>query len=339
MTLWSSPWPAHPATVFTDLASSRGFTACDTPVADLPCHRRRRSLIALAGVAAPWLGACSHLATEAEGRGHDAATGTALEPSAWQARLSQADVLLLGERHDNPHHHHTRGQWLAAMPGAIVVAEHLPRGARVRWAADGTVLAALEAAGFESKSWGWPVHQGLFTPLARSGQRLWGGNAPRDAVRRVAREGEAALPEALAASLRRAALTPEAQASLDADLLLGHCGQLPAARLPGMRWAQRARDAAMGQSLLDALDVGARPAVLVAGNGHVRQDWGVGQWLRAQRPGLRVLSVVMAEFSEADAAAPGLTQAGREATAADLLWLTPGVPGRGDPCAGLVMPR
>jgi uncharacterized iron-regulated protein len=42
--------------------------------------------------------------------------------------------------------------------------------------------------------------------------------------------------------------------------------------LPGMRLAQRARDAAMLAALENAPG---RPAILVAGNGHVRKDYGI----------------------------------------------------------------
>ncbi|NDY90270.1 ChaN family lipoprotein [Ideonella livida] len=294
-----------------------------------------------------------------EGQGYEAATGRPLDPTAWQARLAQADVLLLGERHDNALHHTLRGRWIAALPHAQVVAEHLPQGGTVVWPTapnlpeqqeapsgprEAAWLAALTAAGFEPQAWGWPLHQGLMAPLAQAGVPVRGGNLPRALARRIAREGEAALPPALAASLARAPLSGGALASLQAALVQGHCGQLPVARLPAMVAAQRARDAAMGQSLLAAWDAGARPAVLVAGNGHVRTDWGVPVWLRAQRPGLRVLSVVMSEVGEGESnhPLPGTLppQApGSEGAAADLLWLAPAPAGREDPCQGLNLPR
>ena len=293
------------------------------------CRARRRCLAvlstwpALASVAGCATG--SRLAPGAQGRWLDAATGQALTAEqAWQ-RWRHSDLLLLGERHDNPQHQAWRGQWLAGLPDAIVVAEHLPSGARVVWGRD--TQASLVAAGFDAKSWRWPLHQGLFEPLQAAGVALWGGNAERDAVRAVARQGVAAMPAQLAAALAGADLAPGAQASLEADLQRGHCGQLPEERLPGMRWAQRARDAAMGLALLAAREAGARPAVLVAGNGHVRRDWGVAQWLAARQPALRVLSVGLLEEGESTREQPY-----------DLLWVTPALPTRPDPCVTLVMP-
>ena len=111
--------------------------------------------------------------------------------------------------------------------------------------------------------------------------------------------------------------------ALDRDLLDGHCGHLSAARLPAMRAAQRARDASMALALQAS---GGRPAVLVAGNGHVRTDQGVALLLRALPGRPQVLCVGFGE--------PGWSAAGAPYTH---LWITPPVR-RGDPCAGFRMP-
>lgn len=264
--------------------------------------------------------------------------------------LRQADIVLLGERHDNPAHHRLRGQWLYSLRGssAVVVAEHLTLGRQVDAAAAAQdLLPALQAAGFDARGWAWPLHRPLFEPLFSPvlaagltpklppSLPLWGGNLPREAARDIARRGEAAWDEhlgpTLAQRLRDAPLPPPAQAALDQALIDGHCGQLPAARVPAMRAAQRARDAAMAQALLQAHAAGARPVVLVAGNGHVRRDHGVPQLLAAWAPGLTVVSVVLDE----QGAGPEVLAA---AGPADVRWTTPGVPSRNDPCAGMTLP-
>lgn len=252
----------------------------------------------------------------------DTATGRALAFDEVLARLRASEQVLLGELHDNPWHHAARARVLQALGrGVPVVAEHLPRGAPVGWA--GGVEAGLVAAGFDAKGWGWPLHRPLFDAVAASGARLTGGNASRELVRRVAREGRAAVPADLLALLDASPLAPEAQAALDADLVAGHCGQLPASRLDGMRWAQRVRDASMRQAMDEArAATGAASVVLLAGNGHVRRDYGVPQL----QPARRSLSVVFLEEGTEAAADP-----------ADLHWITPRAE-RGDPCAGLKMP-
>lgn len=257
-------------------------------------------------------------------------------PAQLLQAMRQADVVLLGELHDNPRHHQRRGELLAALRGsrAVVVAEHLAAGRQVQPGARGAaLLPALQAAGFEAQGWAWPLHAPLFEAVQAAGLPLQGGNLPREQVRQVARDGEAAWPEALRPLLRAAPLAPAAQARLDQDLLDSHCGQLPASRVPAMRAAQRLRDAAMAQALLQAHAGGARPAVLVAGNGHVRCDLGVPQLLAQAAPGLRVLAVGFVD------AVPARAAAGAAGEVADgglytHRWSTP-APQRGDPCAAM----
>ena len=159
----------------------------------------------------------------------------------------------------------------------------------------------------------------------RSGAPLTGGNAPRDLVRLVARNGDDAVPGELRPLLAGAPLAPAARAALEADLVQGHCGHLAGPRLQTMQSAQRVRDAWMWLALRDAAAAGARPAVLVAGNGHVRTDYGVPQLIAALQPHARVASVGFGETGDAADGAPYT-----------YLWITPRAQ-RDDPCA--TMPK
>jgi uncharacterized iron-regulated protein len=256
----------------------------------------------------------------------DTASGRSVSRAELLQALRAADVVLLGELHDNPRHHVLRGELLAALgatpadggPPPSVVAEHLDRGRRVNFGND--VLGSLQGAGFDAKAWDWPLHEPLFAHIARAGLPLTGGNASLDTVRRVAREGLAAAPAELRPLLDAAPLPPAAQATLDQALVDGHCGRLPASRLPGMRAAQRVRDAAMWLALREA---GTRPAVLLAGNGHVRLDHGVPQIAAALQPQTRIVSVGFGEFG---------TPA--EPAAHHYIWTTARAV-REDPCANL----
>jgi uncharacterized iron-regulated protein len=229
----------------------------------------------------------------------DTASGRPISRAELLQVLRAADFVLLGELHDNPRHHVLRGELLAALgtkaadgsPLPAVVAEHLDRGRRATFGKD--VLSSLQGAGFDATGWDWPMHEPLFAALARAGLPLSGGNAPRDIVRRVAREGLAVAPTELRTVLDAAPLAPAAQTALDQALVDGHCGRLPATRLPNMRAAQRVRDASMWLALRET---GTRPTVLLAGNGHVRRDHGVPQIAAALQPQARVVSVGFGEF-------------------------------------------
>lgn len=289
----------------------------------------RRHWLALAATGT--LGACAGMPAADPDHIVDTATGRLLTPDDVARRLREVDVALLGELHDNPHHHARRALLLAGFDTPVpVVAEHLPRGAQPPLRADmsGEALRQiLEADGFDAKGWRWPLHEPLFLAIARGGHRLSGGNLDRETARRLARDGPALMPADLAPWVDAAPLPMAARAALELDLRQGHCGQLSPARTPGMLAAQRARDAAMAQALWlqrERRDPVNRPlpVVLLAGNGHVRQDYGVPAMLAPRLARARMLSVGFLE----PAADSGLAQ-----LPFDIAWTTPPAP-RDDPC-------
>lgn len=257
----------------------------------------------------------------------EVSSGREISRTELLAQARQSDFLLLGEIHDNPHHHRRRAELIAGLAPKAIVAEQLDEDRRTDWArAPGETLEKrLSAAGFDAAGWQWPLHEPLFAGLAKAQIDVVGANINRNLARRIVREGSPALPAPVAAALSANPLSPGAEATLDADLLDNHCGQLPASRVPGMRLAQRARDAAMALGLVDLPD---RPAILVAGNGHVRADYGVPTLLARLRPGARIINIAFEE--EGKAADTG--------TAYTHIWRTPAVH-RDDPCKGFGKPR
>jgi uncharacterized iron-regulated protein len=251
----------------------------------------------------------------------DARTGQPISRVALLGVMGAADWVLFGERHDNPRHHDARAELLQEMRPGRVVIEHLNQGARLDIADN--LDAALDRAGYNRKGWRWPMQQTLLQTLRDNAATVLGGNLSRADGRKVAMDGMAALDQDLLARIEAAPLTGVAQARLDADLDRGHCGHLSAERLPNMRLAQRARDAAMARTLLAETS----PAVLLAGNGHVRLDYGVPVLLRAAKPQARLVSIGFVETG--DVVEPG---------AYDYLWVTTPMP-RPDPCAGFKMPN
>jgi len=251
----------------------------------------------------------------------DARTGQPISRVALLGVMGAADWVLFGERHDNPRHHDARAELLRDMQPVRVVMEHLDQGARLHPV--DSLDAALDRTGYNRKGWRWPMQQTLFQTLRETAALVVGGNLSRADGRKVAMGGMAALDNDLQARIKAAPLTGAAQALLDADLDRGHCGHLAAERLPNMRLAQRARDAAMARTLLAE----ASPGVLLAGNGHVRLDYGVPVLLRAAKPQARIVSVGFVETD--DVVLPG---------AYDYLWVTPPLT-RSDPCSGFTMPQ
>ncbi|MDZ7812149.1 MAG: ChaN family lipoprotein [Ideonella sp.] len=246
---------------------------------------------------------------------------------ALQDRALSVDFVALGELHDNPHHHRLRAEWVAAWcrqakhlrrpsgRGPAVVLEHLPQGAVLHWSSGDDLLSMLSAQGFDAKGWRWPVHQPLMEGLLAAACPIQGGNLPKDMAKRVVREGTGILSPALQAWIANSPLTPAALADLEHQLRASHCQTLPERLLPGMVHAQRARDAAMADTMAKAWRLGHRPVVLMAGNGHTRRDWGVPQMLQQRLPHATCLSVALSEDGNVPTAA--------SAQAYDLLWPTP----------------
>jgi uncharacterized iron-regulated protein len=98
--------------------------------------------------------------------------------------------------------------------------------------------------------------------------------------------------------------------------------------VPMMRNAQEARDAAMTDAMLRA-SAGGRPAWLIAGNGHVRRDYGVPRMLGALAPTKRTLVVGFLE-REPDGALPSAA----ERQVYDVVWITERAE-REDPCKAM----
>jgi uncharacterized iron-regulated protein len=257
----------------------------------------------------------------------DVASGKPLTRDQLRQRLDGADFVLLGEVHDNPAHHALRAELIeASRRKPALVFEQFP------WRADSLLRdiparpdeAWLAHAGFDAKGWRWPLHAPLLAVAAERDLPAYGSQLGREALRPMREGGAAAAPAPLGDYMRRAPLEGPGLAALDATLLGSHCGQLPPQMVPTLRLSQEARDAAMADALLRAGKDG--PAWLLAGDGHVRRDYGVPRFLERLAPGKRVLSVGFVE-REPDGSPPDAAARAPY----DVVWLTDRAE-REDPC-------
>ena len=265
----------------------------------------------------------------------DGATGAPVATAELLRRVGAADLVLLGEVHDNPVDHALRGALLrafAARHPAVVFEQFTATDGPIALPGPGDSLTGwLDRNGFDRRGWRWPLHEPVVAAALATARSIWGSNVSREALRSVVTSGESAAPEPLRQLMARAPLDSAARAALDSDLVEGHCGQRPATMIPGMRTAQEVRDAAMTRALLLAGAGG--PAWLIAGNGHVRRDIAVPRILARVAPGKRLLVVGLLEREESGAA-PEAAERQRY----DLVIVTPRT-ARPDPCAQLQMRR
>lgn len=212
----------------------------------------------------------------------------------WPIAAGAQDVVVIGEVHDNPHHHQTQAELVAEIKPRALVFEMLtaeqaarlgpgPLGAR---AADADGLAAL--LGWEGS--GWPDFS-LYAPIfaAAPQAHVHGAGLPRERAREMMGEDPRTAfgPDADAYGLTEP-LPPAEEEAREALQFEAHCEALPRDLLPGMVWLQRLRDAYLARETLRALAEDGPPVVVITGNGHARRDWGMPAVLARAMPGLQV---------------------------------------------------
>lgn len=225
-------------------------------------------------------------------------------------------VLMLGEQHDAPEHQALQRDVVLALAargqlGALVM-EMAEQGRQTTGLpADATEARVREALAWtDDGGWPWATYGPVVMAAVRAGAPVLGGNLPRSQMR--AAMGNAALEVRVSSGVLQ---------EQRAGIRSGHCDLLPESQIGPMTRIQLARDEAMAQTTVAAVEqAGAgKTVVLVAGNGHVRRDLGVPLYL----PKTLAHRVVMAQAGGPKAASPS-----------DAVWLTPPQPPR-DYCAEL----
>jgi uncharacterized iron-regulated protein len=260
------------------------------------------------------------------------------------ARVQAADIVLVGETHDNPDHHVLEAGLLQAFSTShhapAVVFEMLDRQQQPAIDASlaahpGDADALARAVAWESSGWPeWSMYRPVFDAALASHGPILAAGIDRNAAMGIAHEGVAALDPALVQTFGLAApLQAEVQATMRHEMSEVHCGLLPEGMLDSMVLVQRARDALLAERLHEGVEA-SRGALLIAGAGHVRRDQGVpAQLTRAY--GATSLAIGLVQVNAEDATAERYA-AGFEARVLpfDFVWFTPRA-NDVDPCAEL----
>lgn len=212
-------------------------------------------------------------------------------------RMAAADVVILGEVHDNPMHHEEQANIVAKLKPAALVFEMLtPQQAAGITDANRTGEPALKAA-LEWEKSGWPDFSFYYPIFAAAPEaRVYGAGLRRDAARAALKDGITAYfgAEASQFGLDRP-LDAAQQDQRQAYQMIAHCDALPETMLPMMVDLQRLRDAFLARAVVTALEQTGGPVVVITGNGHARKDWGMAVYLDRARPGLDIFALGQSE--------------------------------------------
>jgi len=253
-------------------------------------------------------------------------------------RIDKANVLLLGETHDNPVHHELQQKLLqarlesGARPALLMEQFDTERQAALDLALAGSNRdAALNTADTLTKGWDWKYYRPLLATALDYKLPVIAANISRERERPVVRQGFAAFD---AADLKRMAVDKvwsEGRQKYLARLIEeAHCGQIGADLRDGLVRGQRLRDAVMADAALSNIG---RGVVGIVGSGHARRDIGVPIYLAARDPGARIYSIGFIEVSPEKTAPEAYeTERATGDVPYDVIWFTPRID-RPDPCA------
>jgi uncharacterized iron-regulated protein len=211
--------------------------------------------------------------------------------------MVQAEIVFLGEIHDNPAHHLTQARFVKAVAPKAVVFEMLT--AEVAQSLSDASLVSVEVLE-RATSWsetGWPALE-MYFPIfeAARGASIYGAALPRSAARAAMKQG---IADSFGVNAREYGLTsalPEDQQSQrEALQMAAHCDALPEHLLPTMVDLQRLRDAMLARAALRALAETGGPVFVITGNGHARRDWGAPSFVAKIRPDVTMFALSQTE--------------------------------------------
>ena len=245
------------------------------------------------------------------------------------AAIHEADVVLLGEVHDNLFQHRARADLISKIQNKefAIVSEHLVFGSEITYS--GSLLEDLETIGFNKKAWIWPTHEILYKKFEELNLPVFGGDLSKKDIDNIYEGKGLSQSGTLTPIIKRSTLDSQSKDKLIDDLIVGHCGVLEEDLLSFMYKVQRYRDAGMAYIASKVA-----PAIVIAGNGHVRRDYGVPQILKKINPNGNVISIAFLEIDKLSQTTDNLIKKLFKDADTDYIWLTEAV-SRVDPCEKL----
>jgi len=254
---------------------------------------------------------------------------------ALASAVERRPVVLLGEVHDNEAQHALRAQALrrlverGARPAVAFEQFDRERQADLDRARGSALPAGVARADYIAaqaglaKGWNWNFYRPYLQLALDYDLPIVAANLSRADATRVAKQDfSAAFDRSFQAEHGLDRLSPEFLREHERAVAIGHCNLMPESMLPALARAQIARDLALAMAIRPYIG---RGVVLLAGNGHVRNDIGVPFFLSADERA-RAITIGLLEKRAAQTHEPP--------PPFDVVILTPVQP-REDPCEKL----
>ncbi len=269
------------------------------------------------------------------GRIWQPATGAFVTPRRIENAATQADAVLLGEKHDNRDHHLLQARLVRAMIRAgrrpAVIFEMIPEDrqpALDRWLSEHPADAAGLGGAVDWDASGWPPWS-TYRPIAEAALGaalpIRAGNVAKHIAKKIGRDGLSALDAA-----RRTRLgldgppSQQAATSMRRELFEAHCGLMPETAMDPLVNVQRTRDAVLADNIAKGLALAnTDSAVLIAGGGHTRSDFGVPMYLSRLAPGRSILTITFVEVTDEDTNPTAYADRYQGSLPFDFVWFTP----------------
>lgn len=256
--------------------------------------------------------------------------------------IVKGGVVLFGEVHDNPLHHDLRSRsGMSNFPSIVFEQISTDKSAALEefrkvlgnTYKDTSLADFKKAIGYDESGWSKYKYDDLFTSVLKARAPIYAGDAPREQIKKIAQEGDAAVSAEDKARLKLdTAMGEKLDEASRAEIAEAHCNMLPKEALPNMALAQRYRDAILADSVLKAFGKHGA-ALLITGNGHLRKDRGVPWFVRARAPDKLSLSIALIEVEEGKSDAEAYVARDPDGKpAVDYIIFTPRAE-RGDNCA------
>ena len=227
-------------------------------------------------------------------------------PTEVVSAAAEADVVMIGETHDNPDHHKLQAYLIReiakknrhpAVVMEMIGADKAESLASYQVASNANADGIGNTLDWSSSGWpDWSIYRPIIEAALGASDTILPGDASKVQIQQVGDGGLRVLSEYERDRLNiNRALPVRLAAALADDIKLSHCNQLQESEIAKMTEVQRFRDAVLADNVLKAAQKSSGGAILIAGDGHVRSDRGVPYYLHARAPGLKVVTILLKE--------------------------------------------